>query len=206
MRSLGQYCGMTHVESLTGQLLIAMPGMPDPRFAHAVAFLCAQSAEGAMGLIVNKPFPDLDFGSLLQTLDVPQQGAHSGLGDMAAQADAPVFFGGPVETSRGFVLHTPDVFAADASLCVTDYAALSTSLDILAQIARGQGPAKARLALGYAGWGPGQLEDELRAGGWLTCPADAGLLYDTAPDRLWTAALNRIGVDPRLLSSTPGRA
>ena len=197
---------MTEADSLTGHLLIAMPGMPDPRFAHAVVFLCAHSAEGAMGLIVNKPFPDLDFGSLLQTLDMPQQEAYGDLGVMPAQADDPVFFGGPVESSRGFVLHTPDVFAPDASLRVTDDAALSTSLDILAQIARGQGPAQARLALGYAGWGPGQLEDELRAGGWLTCPTEADLLYDTAPDQLWTVALGRIGVDPRLLSSTPGRA
>lgn len=197
---------MSDIETLTGHLLIAMPGMPDPRFAHAVVFLCAHSADGAMGLIVNKPLPDLNFAALLQSLDIPVQGAHSGLGDSPVQGDDPVYFGGPVESSRGFVLHTPDVFAADASLGVTGFAALSTSLDILAQIARGQGPADVRLALGYAGWGPGQLESELRAGGWLTCCADAGLLYGTAPDRLWNAALSRIGVDPRLLSSTPGRA
>lgn len=197
---------MSQAETLRGHLLIAMPGMPDPRFAHSVVFLCAHSDEGAMGLIVNKPLPDLTFGTLLQTLDIPVQGAYSGLGDSPAQADDPVYFGGPVESSRGFVLHTPDVYAADPSLGVTDFAALSTSLDILAQIARGQGPAEVRLALGYAGWGPGQLESELRAGGWLTCRADAGLLYGIAADRLWNAALDRIGVDPRLLSTTPGRA
>ena len=197
---------MSDDHSLTGHLLIAMPGMPDPRFAHAVVFLCTHSADGAMGLIMNKPLPDLNFGTLLQSLDIPVQGAHSGLGDPPEHAEDPVYFGGPVETSRGFVLHTPDVFAADASLRVTEFAVLSTSLDILAQIARGQGPAEVRLALGYAGWGPGQLEDELRKGGWLTCAADAGLLYRTAPDRLWGAALDRIGVDPRLLSSMPGRA
>lgn len=197
---------MTDASSLTGTFLIAMPGMPDPRFSHSVVFLCAHSDEGAMGLIVNKPLPDLAFGALLQSLDVPLHGAHSGLGDAPVQADDPVFFGGPVETSRGFVLHTPDVFVTDTSLGVTDFAALSTSMDILAQIARGQGPAEVRLALGYSGWGPGQLEDELRAGGWLTCPACASLLYHTAPERIWAAALDRIGVDPRLLSSKPGRA
>lgn len=197
---------MSDETGLAGHLLIAMPGMPDPRFAHAVVFLCAHSAEGAMGLIVNKPLPDLDFGTLLQTLDIPLQGQNSGLGDAPAQANDAVYFGGPVETSRGFVLHTPDVMAADASLSVTEFAALSTSLDILAQIARGQGSTEVRLALGYAGWGPDQLDAELRAGGWLTCAADAGLLYGTAPGDLWSAALDRIGVDPRLLSSTPGRA
>jgi putative transcriptional regulator len=197
---------MTDPDTLTGTLLIAMPGMPDPRFSHAVVFLCAHSRDGAMGLIVNKPLPDLTFGALLKTLDVPLQGAYSGLGDSPLQADDPVYFGGPVETSRGFVLHTPDVFVADSAMAVTEFSALSTSMDILAQIARGQGPAEVRLALGYSGWGPGQLEDELRAGGWLTCPADIGLLYGTAPDRLWGAALDRIGVDPRLLSSTSGRA
>lgn len=197
---------MTEIDSLTGHLLIAMPGMPDPRFARAVVLLCAHSTEGAMGVIVNKPFPDLNLGTLLQQLDVPMHGAHSGLGDAVLQGNDPVFFGGPVEPSRGFVLHTPDVFAADASLRVTDFAALSTSMDILAQIARGQGPDQVRLALGYAGWGPRQLEEELRAGGWLTCAADAVLLYATAPDQLWNAALDRLGVDPRMLSSVPGRA
>lgn len=191
---------------LTGKLLIAMPGMPDPRFAHAALFLCAHSAEGAMGLIVNKPLADLNFGTLLQTLDIPSPGEYTGLGDPPMQKDDPVFFGGPVETSRGFVLHTPDVHASDTSLDVTEFAALSASLDILAQIARGQGPAEVRLALGYAGWGPGQLEDEIRAGGWLTCNADADLLYNTAPDSLWASALDRIGVDPRMLSSSSGRA
>ena len=159
-----------------------------------------------MGLILNKPVPDLNFGALLKTLDVPMQGAHSGLGDAPAQANDPVYYGGPVETSRGFVLHTPDVFLTDSSLSVTEFASLSTSMDILAQVARGQGPAEVRLALGYSGWGAGQLEDELRAGGWLTCPADPGLLYGTMPERLWSGALDKIGVDPRLLSSKSGRA
>lgn len=197
---------MIEPDNLTGSFLIAMPGMPDPRFSHAVVFLCAHSAEGAMGLIVNKPLPDLNFGTLLHSLDIPSPGEHSGLGDAPAQAEDPVYFGGPVENSRGFVLHTPDVFAADASLPVTSFAALSTSVDILAQIARGQGPAQVRLALGYAGWGAGQLEQELRDGGWLTCKATEGLLYATAADRVWTKALAQIGIDPRLLSSSQGRA
>jgi putative transcriptional regulator len=197
---------MTDLDSLTGTFLIAMPGMPDPRFAHAVVFMCAHSEDGAMGLIVNKPLPDLNFGTLLQTLDIPVPGEHSGLGDAPAQAEDPVYFGGPVENSRGFVLHTPDVFAADASLAVNDFAALSTSVDILAQIARGQGPAQVRLALGYAGWAGGQLERELREGGWLTCAATASLLYTTPADRIWASALDEIGIDPRLLSSTQGRA
>lgn len=193
-------------DSLTGHFLMAMPNMPDARFAHSVVFLCAHSDDGAMGLIVNKPLPDLNFGTLLQRLEIPTHGAHSGLGDAAAQAQDPVYFGGPVETSRGFVLHTPDVCAAEPSLQVAEFVALSTSLDILAETARGQGPTEVRLMLGYAGWGPGQLEDELRSGGWLTCRADMGLLFGTPPDHLWVAALNRLGVDPRMLSSTSGRA
>lgn len=197
---------MTQADSLTGNLLIAMPGMPDPRFAHAAVFLCAHSKDGAMGLIVNAPLPDLTFGGVLQTLEIPTHGAYSGLGDAPAQADDPVFFGGPVEASRGFVLHSPDTSTVEPSLQITEFAALSTSLDMLSEVARGQGPAHMRLMLGYAGWGPGQLEDELRAGGWLTCAVDAALLFGTAPDRVWSAALDRLGVDPRMLSATPGRA
>jgi len=193
-------------DTLTGRLLIATPGMPDSRFAHALVFLCAHSEDGAMGLIINKPLPDLTFGKLLENLEVPTQGAHSGLGDRPAQADDPVFFGGPVETSRGFVLHAPDLSVAEGSLQVSSLAELSTSLDMLALIARGHGPSHAMMALGYTGWGPGQLEEEMRTGGWLTCDASESLLFTAAPAQRWSDALRGIGVDPRLLSATHGTA
>lgn len=190
--------------SLIGKLLIATPAMPDPRFAHAVVLLCAHSQSGAMGIITNKPLPDLRLSTLLAHLDIAQSAQHSGLGDDLV--DCPVQFGGPVETNHGFVVHSPDFFAVEGSIRITDDIILSTSVQILTEIARGQGPARALTALGYAGWGPAQLEDEIRAGGWLLADATAALIFDTPATQQWAKALDQIGIDPRLLSASTGHA
>ncbi|MDD7972379.1 YqgE/AlgH family protein [Roseinatronobacter alkalisoli] len=186
--------------SLTGKLLIATPAMPDLRFAHAVIFLCAQSDDGTMGLIINKPLPDLSIQKLAQHLQLVGEGAHP------EPADGPIHFGGPVETGRGFVLHSQDYFSADGSVHVIDGVVLTTSCDVLAELARGQGPAQAIAALGYAGWGPQQLEQELHAGGWLLADPDPELLFATSDSEKWNKALRKIGVDPRMLSGRTGHA
>ena len=181
---------------LAGQLLIAMPGMGDPRFERSVIFLCAHSAEGAMGLIVNKPAPDLSFADLLAQLKIPAS---------VDVARTRVHIGGPVEHGRGFVLHSADYTVQESSLAVTPDFAMTATVDILQDMARGGGPARSLLALGYAGWGPGQLEGEIQANGWLTAPADAGLVFDLRDSEKWGAALRSISIDPRLLAEG-GRA
>ncbi len=182
---------------LEGQVLVAMPGMGDPRFARSVVFICSHSAEGAMGLIINKPAQELDFSDLLNQLQIPVESEH---------ASPPVYFGGPVEHGRGFVLHTADYSCEGATLEVEGGFGMTATLDILRDMARGKGPRGALLALGYAGWAPGQLETEFQANGWLACDADEALLFGTAPEARWAAALERIGIDPRLLSSEGGNA
>ncbi|WP_290741295.1 YqgE/AlgH family protein [Amaricoccus sp.] len=182
---------------LDGQVLIAMPGMGDLRFSHAVIFVCAHSSEGAMGLIVNKPAPDLRFQDLLKQLKIP-------VGE--GVQDAQVHFGGPVEHGRGFVLHTSDYAVAGSSLRINDDFAMTATVDILQDMARGAGPAHTILALGYSGWGPGQLEGELQANGWLTAPADVELVFGLRDGEKWEAALRRLSIDPWLLSSEGGRA
>lgn len=192
---------MTH---LIGKLLIAMPSMPDPRFAHSVVFLCAHSESGAMGVIINKPLPDLNLLTLMEHLNIDAAEAGGGLGSDAV--DGPVHFGGPIETSRGFVLHSPDFFNPEGSLQVSDGIVLSTSVEVLAEMARGQGPAQSIVALGYAGWGPKQLDGEIQAGGWLIADAAPDMLFGTEDTGKWSAALSKIGVDPRLLSGATGHA
>lgn len=182
---------------LDGQLLIAMPGMGDLRFERAVIFLCAHSAEGAMGLIVNKPAPELSFADLLAQLKIPAT---------VDLKDSRVHFGGPVEHGRGFVLHSGEYRVEESSLRVSPEFAMTATIDILQDIARGEGPARALLALGYAGWGPGQLEGEIQANGWLTAPADAELIFGLNDTDKWGAALRSISIDPRLLSAEGGRA
>lgn len=194
------------MSNLTGKLLIAMPTMPDPRFEHSVVLLCAHSSEGAMGLIINRPLPDLTLGTLVQHLDLPNGQANAGLGMQGVGLDGPVHFGGPVETGRGFVLHSSDYFCADGSVDVAAGLVLTTSREVLADMARGQGPARALTTLGYAGWGAEQLEAEIRAGGWLLGELDQELIFATPDIRKWDAALSGINVDPRLLAATPGHA
>lgn len=183
--------------SLIGQLLIAMPGMSDPRFDHSVIYMCAHSAEGAMGLIVNKPTPDVRFADLLEQLSIP-------VGD-AAQSIR-IHYGGPIETGRGFVLHSDDYEGGPGTLQVDAGVAMTATLDVLEDIAQGNGPARSMLALGYAGWGPGQLEGEIAANGWLTAQAPADILWGRASEHKWTAALKVLGIDPVMLSATGGRA
>lgn len=184
--------------NLSGKLLIAMPGMGDPRFEHSVVFMCAHSDEGAMGLIVNKPAPELTFGQLLKQLNIP-------LPDDPASAIR-VHFGGPVEHVRGFVLHSADYSGDGTTLQVDDRFGMTATLDILQAIARGDGPKSSMLALGYAGWGPGQLEAEILANGWLTCDSSPDLVFSPSDDTKWTRALGSLGVDPVLLSAKAGRA
>ena len=182
---------------LTGALLVAMPGMGDPRFDRSVVFVCAHSADGAMGLIVNKPAQDMGLGELLDQLDIK--------GQTAARL-MPVHFGGPVETSRGFVLHSTDYTSRLQTLAVGDDFGMTATMDILEAIADGAGPGDALLALGYAGWGPGQLEDEILQNGWLTCEATSEIVFGADADVKWTAALATLGVDALMLSSEAGRA
>ncbi|MCG6885301.1 MAG: YqgE/AlgH family protein [Silicimonas sp.] len=185
------------IATLDGQLLIAMPGMGDPRFDKSVIFLCAHSADGALGLIVNKPSREIRFSNLLEQLDID-------VGE--AQRDIRVHFGGPVENERGFVLHSSDYSSDAATLNVSDGYGMTATLDVLEAIAKGNGPSKALLALGYSGWGPGQLEDEILANGWLTCDANPSLVFGGDDDGKWEAALKTLGIDPLSLSSTAGRA
>lgn len=182
---------------LTGTLLIAMPGMNDPRFAQAVVLLCAHSTDGTMGLVINKPTGDLHLHHLLDQLSIT-----SG----PAARDLPVHFGGPVEHGRGFVLHDRAYSSSISTLKVNDSFAMTATLDILEDLAEGGGPDKALVALGYAGWGPGQLEAELAQNGWLTCDADTDLVFDTRDAGKWCAALDRLGISALALSAEAGRA
>jgi putative transcriptional regulator len=182
---------------LTGQLLIAMPGMGDPRFDRSVIFLCAHSAEGAMGLVVNHPVADLTFDELLSQLDISPASAGAGV---------PVHMGGPVEHGRGFVLHSAEYSESEATLRVGSDFGMTATLDILEDIAQGRGPARTLMALGYAGWGPGQLEGEIARNAWLTCTASSEIVFDTPPADKWERALGSLGIDPVTLSAAAGRA
>lgn len=187
---------MTDID-LNGKLLIAMPGMGDPRFAHALVFMCAYSGEGAMGLIVNKPTGDLRLKDLLEQLQINQ-------GDDAK--DLPVHFGGPVEHGRGFVLHDYGYHSSISTLDVNEDFAMTATMDILEDLAEGRGPSRNIIALGYAGWGPGQLESELAQNAWLTVEADKKLVFDTPDSSKWEAALNKLGISALALSADAGRA
>ncbi len=185
------------VSILEGKLLIAMPGMGDPRFERAVIFICAHSDDGALGLIVNKPTPELKFGSLLGQLNI----------DVGPpQREIRVHFGGPVENGRGFVLHSADYLSDSATLQVNNDFGMTATLDVLEEIANGDGPDQALLALGYSGWGPGQLEDEILQNGWLTCDASSDIVFASDDGGKWKAALAALGVDALLLSPEAGRA
>ena len=180
--------------SLSGQLLIAMPSMEDPRFKHSVIFVCAHSADGAMGLIINKPLNAVTFPGLLEQLGVSEYGGTKHI---------EVQLGGPVEASRGFVLHSQD-YIRDASLVVDEDMALTATLDILRAIADDCGPRRCLLALGYVGWGPGQLDKEIRSNGWLNVEADEDLVFGEDLDSKWAQAMSKIGVDPYMLSDNAG--
>src|SRR5215467_8812978 len=189
---------------LDGQMLIAMPSMRDERFTRSVIYVCAHSSEGAMGIIVNQPAANINFPDLLVQLEVIPAADLIQLPRRAGTVK--VLRGGPVETGRGFVLHSADFFIENSTLPIDDGVCLTATLDILKAIARGQGPASALLALGYAGWAPGQLENEIQENGWLHCSADSELIFGTDNENKYERALKKLGVDLGMLSSEAGHA
>jgi putative transcriptional regulator len=189
---------MSSHDFLTGRVLIAMPGIDDPRFERAVIFMCAHGGDHAMGLALNRPVEGLTTPDLLRRLNVEPN---------YAMADTPVLFGGPVDRERGFVVHTDDYLCAQSSLPIGDGLAWTATRDVLEAMAdSARRPRHALLALGYAGWGPGQLDRELHENVWLTCEPDEGLLFGGDHDLKWTKALAKIGVTAGALSSHAGRA
>lgn len=182
---------------LEGKLLIALPGMADPRFEKSVIFMCAHSNEGAMGIMINRPVEGLKFRELMDRLDLEV---------VPGARDMPVLYGGPVETGRGFVLHSGDYESADSTLPVAEDISLTATVEILRAMGGGKGPKKALFALGYAGWGPGQIEDEIRANGWIHCDTDSALLFDAALGAKWANALKKLGIDASGLSTNVGQA
>ena len=189
---------------LTGMFLVAMPGMMDQRFDRAVIYLCAHSDDGAMGIIVNKPAEDIVFPELLQQLEIIPEKPSISLPSQAGNMK--VLRGGPVETSRGFVLHSVPVEPIEGSVTAGDEIRLSATIDILKAIARGQGPDEAIFALGYAGWASGQLESEIQDNGWMICPMNRKILFDQEFDSKYVRALGSLGIDPAMLSPLAGHA
>ncbi|MPZ58151.1 MAG: YqgE/AlgH family protein [Rhizobiales bacterium] len=189
---------------LDGQMLIAMPSMLDERFVRSLIYICAHSSEGAMGIVVNQRASNVNFSDLLVQLEVIPA---TDLIQLPEKAGAtPVLKGGPVETGRGFVLHSADFFIEDSTLPIDEGICLTATLDILKAIARGDGPASAVLALGYAGWDAGQLETEIQENGWLHCPADADLIFGDDTDGKYERALRKLGIGLGQLSSEAGHA
>jgi putative transcriptional regulator len=189
---------------LDGQMLIAMPAMRDERFTRSVIYVCAHSSEGAMGIVVNQAAANINFSELLVQLEVIPAADLIQLPPRAGMVK--VLKGGPVETGRGFVLHSSDFFIENSTLPIDDGICLTATLDILKAIARGKGPQSAVLALGYAGWGAGQLENEIQENGWLHCAADSELIFGADIEGKYVKALRKIGIDPGMLSSESGHA
>jgi putative transcriptional regulator len=181
---------------LTGKLLVAMPGMPDSRFAQSVIYMCVHSERGAMGLIVNRIAENVGFEELLEQVGVKEQ---------LVERTIAVHIGGPVESGLGFVLHSSE-YGIDGTLNVDERIRLTASVEVLKEIARGRGPLRCLLALGYSGWGPGQLEREIRQNGWLIVDSDEEIVFGTGVDEKWRGALAKMGIDPTMLSSSAGRA
>lgn len=181
---------------LTGQMLVAMPQMLDERFVKSVIYMCAHTEDGAMGLVVNKMLEDINFPDLLDQLDINSKTKSKNIG---------VHFGGPVESGRGFVLHSSE-YQQDGTMVIGPQIALTATTDILRDIAEGEGPAKSLLALGYAGWGPGQLDAELQANGWLSVDAEPEIVFGNEPEKAWQGALAKIGIDVSMLSGEAGHA
>lgn len=186
---------MTDATYLTGQFLLALPGMADPRFERSVIAMCGHDAEGAIGINIGAVVAGIGLHEVLGQLDL----------EPGVAPDAPVHFGGPVETRRGFVLHSRDWEGQD-TVDVAGRWRMTGTLDVLRAISEGKGPAEWLVALGYAGWGAGQLEGEMTRHGWLTVPGDEGLIYDVPPEERWKTALVGAGIDPRLLAGQTGTA
>ena len=185
-----------HPQYLAGQLIIAMPAMRDPRFEKTVIYMCAHNDDGAMGLVVNRALESLTFPDMLEQLGIDPVGAGEKIN---------VHFGGPVESGRGFVLHSRD-YLQEATMIVDHDVALTATVDILKAIAGDDGPRRSLLALGYAGWGPGQLDIEIKSNGWLHVAADSDLVFGPDLDAKWGQAMDKIGIDPRMLSEDAGHA
>jgi len=183
--------------SLKNHFLIAMPGLEDPNFSRTVTYICDHDAEGAMGIVINRP-SELSLADVLTHMGIDCHDAGAG--------EQPVYLGGPVQEERGFVLHSPNQGGWKSSIAVTDAIGITTSRDILEAMARGEGPDQALVALGYAGWGAGQLEAEMKDNAWLSGPAEASVLFDLAPDKRWAAAAHLLGVDMALMSTDAGHA
>ncbi|WP_296579132.1 YqgE/AlgH family protein [Phreatobacter sp.] len=189
---------------LDGQMLIAMPTMRDERFSRTVIYMCAHSSDGAMGIVVNQSATNLAFSDLLVQLDIIPETQKIMLPE---RVDAiRVLRGGPVETGRGFVLHSSDFYIENSTLPIDEGICLTATLDILKALATGEGPSSAILALGYAGWGAGQLENEIQSNGWLHCPADPDLIFGSDVETKYDRAMRKIGIDPAMLSRDAGHA
>ncbi len=186
----------TEGTNLTGMLLVAMPNMTDPRFSHSVIYVCAYSPDGAMGLVVNRLVDSITFPGLIEQLGIDTNDTPS---------ETPIHFGGPVESSRGFVLHSAD-YIQDSTLVISETMALTATIDVLKAIAGGGGPRRKVLALGYAGWAPGQLDQEMQSNGWLVAPADDDIVFGPDNDNKWERALLKIGINPSSLSTQAGHA
>ncbi len=195
---------MTDSSYLDGQLLIAMPTMTDRRFQRSVVFMCMHSSDGAMGLIINQRARKIGFGDLMKQLDIVGPEASEEQADRLEEMT--VHVGGPVSAERGFVLHSRDYFVEDSSMRINGGYCLTATVDILRAIAGGRGPERSILALGYAGWSPGQLENEIQANGWLHCPADPDIVFECDIDEKYNRALARLGIDPTHLVSAAGHA
>jgi putative transcriptional regulator len=187
--------------NLTNQFLIAMPGMADDQFAGAVVYLCEHSDKGALGLVINRPI-DIKLKNLFERVDLSL--------DREDLAEEPVYFGGPVQTERGFVLHEPlgaaDAEAYSSTLNIPGGLVMTTSRDVLEALSNGAGPKRVLITLGYSGWGAGQLEDELARNGWLTVAADPGVIFETPVEARYERALGLLGIDRLMLSSDAGHA
>jgi len=185
---------------LTGKLLLAMPGMGDLRFHKAVIFICAHDVNGAMGLVVNHTLPGLEFNQLLGQLGIPSN-IEVNLSDLSV----PIMSGGPVEAARGFLLHSGD-FSQDDTIRIDELYSVTGTVDALKEVASGKGPEKMLFILGYAGWSPGQLDEEIQNNSWLVVDPDPSLIFDADPEEKWTRAVQKLGIDPGMLSGTAGRA
>lgn len=181
---------------LTGKFLVAMPGMQDPRFEDTILYVCGHDSTGAMGLVVNKVIESISYRGLLDQLDIEVEGQVPNI---------PIHFGGPVEMGRGFVLHSSD-YVHDSSVKISDDVTLTATIDILKDIANNKGPKYSLLALGYTGWSPGQLENEMKENGWLEIPGDVDILFKTNLDMKRSKALIKLGIDPSMLSNVSGHA
>lgn len=186
--------------NLAGRLLLAMPSLGDPRFQRAVIFVCAHDEKGAMGLVINHALPGLDIAQLMKQLHI-----EPGATPDEKMIHFPVLNGGPVETARGFILHSSDYSQPD-TVRIDEHFSVTGTIDALKAIASGDGPDKMLFVLGYAGWSAGQLDQELQENAWLVTEADPDLIFTTDVDTKWNAAVRKIGIDPAMLSSDAGRA